>query len=271
MRRYSPATSVISLWAAITPGPLRHVTGFPGLRLLRVLRPIPSVSAGNKPSRRPTFAGRCGNRRGWFPRSVSNRSTGSVSSYAPATSPRPAPQTFTVASRSATSTNRRVPHTSSCVGARCCAALIRQVRAAGYLRSVRTLVPRVHLSVLLAGPGPSGSTSPFRRCQGCCPPSPLFQGSGCPQLQRARCDEHEAVPFTTARLVSASWRLMSVTHKGLGATALNRRSTRSAGRTVPVSELVVRCFRPLTAPWSPMPVIRRSTVHRGTAVPWRWS
>ena len=40
---------MISLSAAITPGPLRHVTGFPGFGLLRVLRPIPSVSAGNKP------------------------------------------------------------------------------------------------------------------------------------------------------------------------------------------------------------------------------
>ena len=34
-------------------GPLRHVTGFPDLGLLRVLRPTPPASAGNGPSRRP--------------------------------------------------------------------------------------------------------------------------------------------------------------------------------------------------------------------------
>ena len=65
----------------------------------------------------------------------------------------------------------------------------------GLLRSVQPLVPHVHLSVLLAGPGPSGSAGPSRRCQGCFPPSPSSQGSGCPQLQRARCDGPAAVSF----------------------------------------------------------------------------
>ena len=69
-------------------GPLRHVTGFPDLGLLRVLRPTPPVSAGNKPSRRPAGCWPVREPGGWFPRSLSNRSTGSASSYAPATSPR---------------------------------------------------------------------------------------------------------------------------------------------------------------------------------------
>ena len=44
-------------------GPLRHVTGFPDLGpLVRVLRPTPPASAGNKPSRRPArFIPRFGN------------------------------------------------------------------------------------------------------------------------------------------------------------------------------------------------------------------
>jgi hypothetical protein len=37
----------------------------------------------------------------------------------------------------------------------------------GGLRGFRTLVSHVHLFVLLAGPGPSGSAGPSRRCQGC--------------------------------------------------------------------------------------------------------
>jgi hypothetical protein len=41
------------------------------------------------------------------------------------------------------------------------------------------------LLILLAGPGPSGSTRPSRRCRGCFPPSPEFPGSGCPQLRHA--------------------------------------------------------------------------------------
>jgi len=86
-------------------------------------------------------------------------------------------------------------------GARCCPAQICQVRAGGFvLRGVQPLVPHVRLSVSLAGPGPSGSAGPSRRCQGCCPPSPSSQGSGCPQLRPARCDEPEAVSFHHRRV-----------------------------------------------------------------------
>ena len=64
-----------------------------------------------------------------------------------------------------------------------------------FLRGVQPLVPRVRLSVLLAGPRPSGSADLSRRCQGCCPPSPSSQSSGCPLLHCARCDKHRAVSF----------------------------------------------------------------------------
>jgi hypothetical protein len=46
----------------------------------------------------------------------------------------------------------------------------------------------LHLLVSLAGPDPSGSTEPSRRCRGCFPPSPVSPGSGCPQLLPGRCD-----------------------------------------------------------------------------------
>ena len=53
---------------------------------------------------------------------------------------------------------------------------------AGNLRGVITLVSLVHLPVSLAGPGPSDSSGPSRRCRGCLPPSPACPGSDCPQL-----------------------------------------------------------------------------------------
>jgi hypothetical protein len=65
-------------------------------------------------------------------------------------------------------------------------AHIRQVGAGGLLlRGFQMLVPHVHLSVLLAGPESSDSADPFRRCQGCLPPSFSSQKSGCPQLHHA--------------------------------------------------------------------------------------
>ena len=176
-------------------GPLRHVTGFPGLGLLRVLRPIPSVSAGNRPSRRPADCWPVREPAGWFPRSLSNRLTGSVSSFAPATSPRLRRRPSPWPPDRRHKPTKEFP-THCCVWVRVAARPgSARFEPLGILRGFQSLVPHVHLSVWLAGPGPSGSTGPFRRCQGCCPPSPLFQGSGCPQLQRARCDEHEAVSF----------------------------------------------------------------------------
>jgi hypothetical protein len=59
-------------------------------------------------------------------------------------------------------------------------AQIHQVRAGEGLRDVTTPVPRVLLSVTLAGPAPSGSTGTPRLLSGLLPPSPAPPGSGCP-------------------------------------------------------------------------------------------
>ena len=86
----------------------------------------------------------------------------------------------------------------SCPGARRSPAQIRQVRAGGLrLRGFRTLVPHVHLPVLLAGPGSSDGADLSRRCQGCLPPAcwPVPAKPGCPQLLPACCDKPEAVSF----------------------------------------------------------------------------
>ena len=62
-------------------------------------------------------------------------------------------------------------------GVHCWPAHIHQVGAGSGLAGVRPLVPAlVHLPVSLAGPGPSGSAGPSRRCQGCSHPPLRLQG-----------------------------------------------------------------------------------------------
>ncbi len=172
-------------------GPLRHVAGFPDLGLLRVLRPIPPASAGDGPSHLPPWLGGREGPAGWFPRSLSNRSTGSAPSYAPAASPRlrRRPSPWPPGRRHNPTQEFPAP-----VGAstRCCAALIHQVRAAGSLEErfaagfsrtpfrlacrTRTIwqywpVPSLSglLSTLTPVPGfrlPSASVRPLRRAHG---------------------------------------------------------------------------------------------------------
>jgi hypothetical protein len=120
------------------------------------------------------------------------------------------------------------------VEARCYPAQICQIRAGGLLlRSFQTLVSHVHLPISLAGPRPSGSTGQSRRCRGCCPPSPVSPGSGCPQLRAARCDEPQAVSFHHRMVQSASWRSMSVIHSSFGARREKSRRTKSSERYAP--------------------------------------
>jgi hypothetical protein len=199
------------------------VAGSPDLGLLRVLRPIPAASAGDGPSRRPAgcWPGRAPT--GWFPRSLPNRWTGSTPSYAPATSPRlrRSPSPWPPDRRH--HPTMEFPARPSRAGARCCPAQIRQVRAGGFvLRSVQPLVPHVRLSVSLAGPGPSGSAGPSRRCQDCFPPSAASPASGCPQLHRPAATGQRRCPFTTTRFGSTSWRSISATHSRLGLVAESR-------------------------------------------------
>lgn len=52
----------------------------------------------------------------------------------------------------------------------------------------KTPVPRVLLSITLAGPAPSGSTGHVPALSGPLSPSPASPGSGCPQLQPDCCD-----------------------------------------------------------------------------------
>ena len=149
---------------------LRHAAGFPDLGLLRRLRPVPELSADDEPARRrPDWPeGRAA--RGPFPRS---------------------PMTVRQVRRPAFPRQHRheyaagLPHglladpvdqlrsrpSEPRPGVHCDPAHIHQVGAGSGLAGVRPLVPAlVHLPVSHAGPGPSGSTDPSRRCQGCSHP-----------------------------------------------------------------------------------------------------
>jgi hypothetical protein len=91
------------------------------------------------------------------------------------------PQHFTVASRQ-TSTCRpgSSPFRNEGNGCAPLPTLIRQVGAGKPLRDVVTLVPRVLLSVTLAGPAPSGSTDTSRLCRGGSRPPRRFPDQAAP-------------------------------------------------------------------------------------------
>ena len=115
---------------------------------------------------------------------------------------------------------RSSPTGQSRSGARCNPAQICQVRAGGLvLRDFLALVPRVHLSVSLAGPAPSDSAGTSRRCQGC------FRLRRCSPVQAALSFMRPAATgrwrwyFTTTRFKSASWRSMSQDQVWFGAVA----------------------------------------------------
>lgn len=88
-------------------------------------------------------------------------------------------------------------------------AHIRQVGAGVVTTGRQALVPRVHLPVSLAGPGPSGSASPSRRCRSCLPPASASPEANCPLLQPGCCDNPAVKVSHLTRLHGASWR----THK----------------------------------------------------------
>ena len=67
---------------------LGHVPGFPGLRLLRRLRPVPTRSVDGGPSPEHRWHARAGTRSRRFPCSLTVRSSKEAPGYTPAASPR---------------------------------------------------------------------------------------------------------------------------------------------------------------------------------------
>ena len=164
--------------------------------------PRPATNSGRRTCP-PPEGGEGGH--GSLPTFTTTRSTRSVSSYTPAASPgvrrspspwppgRPLPTGCGVARR----------HRDG-------RALLTGPDPPGWSRHVAygasTLVPRVHLLVLLAGPGPSGSTGPSRRCQGCShPPVRLHSQAALSFTGLLRQASGGALPSPPGR-GSASWR-----------------------------------------------------------------
>ncbi len=169
---------------------LRHVHGFPVLGLLRRLRPTAMPSADGVPSRRD---------RAWLGGLGRDHCGGSHVHHGslrwdrrpamPLRSSTSTPQTFPVATRPGDyhPTRSRAVDFTPPGAPRPSPDLSGSSWWAG-LRGFRTPVPRVRLSISLAGPGPSDNAGPSRRCRGCSHPTPAPPGSGCPQASPDRCD-----------------------------------------------------------------------------------
>ena len=163
----------------------------PGLNSRRRTCPPPPTLGGGEgdPEMVPTF--------------TMHRSTGEVSSFAPAASPwvrrRPSPwppHRHSEPASESTTTRRW----GSCTADRPAST---RLEPACRLRSVtRWFKLCLHLPVSLAGPGPFGGADPSRRCRGCSHPSPASPGSGCPQLQRPAATGQRWSPFTSTRYMA---------------------------------------------------------------------
>jgi hypothetical protein len=144
-------------------------SGFPRLAVLRRLRPARTDRLSVRPAP-PTHRMRAARARsGTVPVFTVVRSTEEEPDYAPAASlrvrrslsPQPPWQLMPTAAGVPCQTHSR------------CAPLpaqIHQVRAGAASRGCHTPVPHVLLSIPLAGPKPSGSAGPSRRCRGCSHP-----------------------------------------------------------------------------------------------------
>ncbi len=164
-------------------GPLRHVTGFPDLGLLRILRP-PHGGIGRRRAFPPDHWMRPG--KGATAR-VPTYTVGSIDGSGAQLCSRDIAAALRRSLR--TEGTNPIPEFPAHNVIRVRAAA--QPRSTSFelvgtdLRSSQTLVSHVHRPVLLAGPTSSGSADASRRCRGCLLPSPASPGSGCPQLQPA--------------------------------------------------------------------------------------
>jgi hypothetical protein len=110
------------------------------------------------------------------------------------------PQPFTVASPGQCESARpEVPFASTHVRTHRARPVSTRFEPVNALKGVMTPVPRVLLSVSLAGPAPSGSPGHTPALSGLLPPSPAPPGSGCPQLPRPAATGRRRRSLTSTR------------------------------------------------------------------------
>jgi hypothetical protein len=151
----------------MTAAALGHVAGFPGLGLLRRLRPVPDRSAVGAPS--PSI--HAGSAVAGEIRNGSRVHCGSLDEggarLCPSGIATSTPQTFLVASRAAfVYPPRSSPARHERAGAHRVRPRSTRFEPVSLWKDVTTPVPRVLLSIPLAGPAPSGGTDTSRLCQG---------------------------------------------------------------------------------------------------------
>ena len=196
-------------------GPLPQVAGFPGLGVLRALRPVPARSTGHASTRTgaPLAAASAG-RAGTVPTFIREPFDGIGTQLCPCTIATTTPQTFTVASRPATSPSPEVPRRPKPAGARCNPTHIRQVQgrwfrleglsAAGSSRMPLRLASRARPIWQYWNDSSLSRTAP--------PATPTPRQPTVLQLQTPAATGIPRWPFTTAGFANASWRSMSVSH-----------------------------------------------------------
>ena len=139
------------------------------------------------------------------PTFTTDRSTGSVPSFSPAGLSTTMPQFFIVAP-DASSTSKPPLSDVERRGALLSRPTSTRFEPVALLEGVPPLVPAlVHLSVSLAGPGPSGSANPPRRCRGCSRPSSRLRGQAASSFS-GLLRQATGGSFHPTRLYGASWR-----------------------------------------------------------------
>ena len=166
-----------------TAAALPHVPGSPRLGVLRRLRPAPGRSADSGPSPDPRAGRATTGQTGTVPVFTAIRSTKEEPSSAPAASPRLPRSTSPWPPGRHPHARPGVPRSvMKGTGARRSRPLSARFEPVKPLRDVITLVPRVLLSVTLAGPAPSGSTDTSRLCRGCSRPPRRFPDQAAPSF-----------------------------------------------------------------------------------------
>ncbi len=251
-------------------GSLRHADGFPVLRLLRSLRPIPRPSADVGPARyspggtaRRAAADGSHVHQEPIDEGDAQLCPGRLATGTPQAFPMASPPAhpFRLRSRPARVHGGRARHTDPDPPGSS------RLDAYGASRTGSSRAP----SRLACRTRPVWQCQGVPSLSGLLPPSPATPGSGCPQLRRAAATAQRPGPFTPARHTGASWRTNRSSNLRRGSSpaqrcslvwisSTRRSATSRACSSSPVFTDALLVFPPPRLPtcWSPSPCDRLS-------------